>query len=86
MSTLQFHPADIILSSADIILFKFSQKLQIKKHQLICFKLKKTISDNMTQNGCKYFKCWYYKFGDKCRNLNIEEKCGDKQREIVNCD
>ena len=40
----------------------------------------------MTQNVCRYFKFGYCKFGDKCKNLHIEEKCGDKQCEIMNCD
>ena len=40
----------------------------------------------MNQNVCRYFKFGYCKFGEKCRNLHIEEKCCDNQCEIVNCD
>ena len=40
----------------------------------------------MPQNVCRYYKFGYCKFGEKCRNLHIEEKCENKQCDITNCD
>ena len=40
----------------------------------------------MAQIVCKRNKFGYCYFGDRCKNLHIEEKCVDKECDILNCD